>query len=106
MTDAKDQSIKKDEGKYRPTLVPASLIEAVARVREYGIAKYGKTESWQKVEDIRYLDALGRHYFAIVGGEWIDKDSGLPHLDHIACNVAFLIENRRGSEWSDLGEIK
>jgi hypothetical protein len=22
----------------------------------------------------------------------VDKDSGLPHLEHIACNVAFLLE--------------
>lgn len=35
-----DQSVKADGGKVRPTLVPSSLIKAVARVREYGIAKY------------------------------------------------------------------
>lgn len=34
-----DQSIKADAGKIQPTLVPTALIQAVARVRKYGIDK-------------------------------------------------------------------
>lgn len=41
---------KADQGKLQPTLVPVSLIEAVARVRMFGTAKYGTglltTGSW------------------------------------------------------------
>lgn len=87
-----DQTIKADAGKYQPTLVPAALIEAVARVRAYGVEKYGDAESWRDVAPERYLDALGRHYWALVAGEQVDQESGLPHLWHIACNVAFLID--------------
>lgn len=83
---------KADQGKVRPTLVPASLVLAVANVREYGCRKYKDPENWRKVEPQRYRDALYRHLLAYLSGEKYDKESGLPHLWHMACNVAFLVE--------------
>lgn len=87
-----DQSVKADGGKVRPTLVPSSLIKAVARVREYGIAKYTDPDNWRRVAVERYRDAAYRHWLAYLDGEWKDEESGLPHLWHLACNIAFLIE--------------
>lgn len=87
-----DQEAKADGGKPRPTLVPVSLIHAVTAIREYGTAKYHDPENWRKVEKQRYKDALYRHWLAYLGGEEKDQESGLPHLWHVACNVAFLIE--------------
>jgi hypothetical protein len=86
------QEAKADAGKYRPTLVPPSLVMAVAAVREFGTAKYGDPENWRQVEPQRYWDAMYRHLLAAVSGEEYDLESGLPHLWHIACNAAFLIE--------------
>lgn len=83
---------KADQGKVRPTLVPASLVLAVAKVREYGCKKYKDPDNWRKVEPQRYKDALYRHFLAYLSGEKCDKESGLPHLWHMACNVAFLVE--------------
>ncbi len=83
---------KYDQGKIRPSLVPVSLIEAVAEVREYGAKKYGDTENWRNVDHQRYVDALYRHWLSYVNGERTDAESGLPTLWHVACNVAFLIE--------------
>ena len=45
-----DQTIKADLGKPRVTLVPLEIIKNIARVREYGLAKYGDSESWKAVE--------------------------------------------------------
>lgn len=87
-----NQDAKADQGKPRPSLVPVSLIKAVTAVREYGCKKYNDPENWRKVEPQRYVDALYRHWLAYLGGEILDKESGLPHLWHLACNVAFLIE--------------
>lgn len=85
--------MKSDEGKIRPTLVPVSLVRAVARVREFGTRKYGDPENWRSVEPQRYRDALCRHLLAYLEDpESRDEESGLPHLWHLACNVAFLIE--------------
>lgn len=86
------QEAKADAGKPRPTLVPVSLIEAVASIREYGVAKYHDPENWRKVEPQRYRDAMFRHWLAYLKGEKLDPESGLPHLHHCACNLAFLIE--------------
>lgn len=88
----KNQEAKADAGKYRPSLVPVKdLLEAVARVREYGNNKYGDPENWKTVDPERYVDALGRHWASFNDNPpSVDEESGLPHLWHIACNVAFL----------------
>lgn len=88
-----DQTVKADDGKLRLTLVPTELIRAVARIRMYGVEKYGDPENWRKVEPERYRDALFRHLLAYLDNpKRVDPESGLPHLWHAACNIAFLIE--------------
>ena len=94
----KNTEAKADSGKIRPTLVPASLVTAVANVREYGCKKYHDPENWKRVEPQRYLDALYRHLLAYLSGEKNDKESGLPHLWHMACNIAFLVDLERKDE--------
>ena len=96
--DRADQSAKTDAGKIRPTLVPPALIEAVAAVREYGCSKYHAPDNWRRVEPQRYRDALYRHWLAYLKNpEACDPESGLPHLWHLACNAAFLIEMEKGT---------
>ena len=93
-----NQDVKADKGKLRPTLVPVSIIRAIAAIREYGVQKYldrdgkEKIENWRDVEPQRYRDAAYRHWLAYLAGEKKDQESGLPHLWHLACNIAFLIE--------------
>lgn len=91
---------KHDQGKLQLSLVPPALISAVAEVRRYGVGKYGDPENWRRVEVDRYREALLRHVLAVWDGDLnkLDGESGLPHLWHIACNVAFLIELLRGEE--------
>ncbi|MDD7538118.1 MAG: DUF5664 domain-containing protein [Oscillospiraceae bacterium] len=87
------QEAKADAGKPRPTLVPTSLIWAVAAIREYGCQKYHDPENWRQVEPQRYRDAAYRHFLAYLDDpQGVDEESGLPHLWHLACNIAFLIE--------------
>ena len=104
-----DQTIKADLGKPRITLVPLEIIKDIARVREYGLAKYGDSESWKSVEVERYRDALFRHLISYIENPTgIDDESGMPHLWHVACNVAFLCELEKenlnvGKEFSNTG---
>ena len=93
-----NQEVKADHGKPRPTLVPPSLVMAVAKIREYGCQKYTDPENWKQVEPQRYKDALYRHLLAYLRGERNDPESGLPHLWHMACNIAFLIEMEANTE--------
>ena len=92
-----DQQAKADAGKPRLTLVPPKIIWDIAAVREYGTAKYDDPENWRRVEPQRYKDAAFRHfmqYLATPHGK--DPESGLAHLWHLACNIAFLCELEDG----------
>lgn len=88
-----NQEAKADNGKPQLHLVPTEIINCIARVREYGNKKYGDPENWRTVEKERYIDAMFRHLLAYVNDtQGKDEESGLPHLWHLACNVAFLCE--------------
>jgi len=86
-----DQSVKADAGKARWGLVPWAAVKLLADVVTFGATKYGDG-SWRRVEVERYHDALHRHLHAWRCGEQNDPDSGLPHLAHALCNVAFMLE--------------
>ena len=86
-----NQEVKADAGKIRPTLCPVEAIRAITEIREYGCRKYSDPDNWKRVEPQRYKDAAYRHWLAYLNGEKKDQESGLPHLWHLACNIAFLI---------------
>lgn len=90
-----DQTAKADAGKPRLTLVPRQILYDIAKVREYGVNKYpeGGTENWRKVDIQRYRDAAFRHFLNYLDApSGADEESGLSHLAHLACNIAFLCE--------------
>lgn len=85
--------MKHDAGKIRLSLAPRKVIWDIAKVRMYGTDKYGDPENWKTVEPERYRDAAFRHFLRYLDDpEGMDKESGLPHLWHLACNIAFLCE--------------
>jgi hypothetical protein len=76
--------------------------DALLEVLKYGVEKYGKANSWKRVEDAqdRYAAAAHRHYRKRVHEkEIIDFDSKLPHIYHELCNYMFLM-------WFELQERK
>ncbi len=88
-----NQEVKADAGKPQLTLVPRKIIWFIAQVRMYGTAKYHDKDNWKRVETERYRDAAYRHFLAYLDDpKGVDKESGLPHLWHLACNIAFLCE--------------
>lgn len=97
-----DQTAKADAGKLQLTLVPTQIIKDIAEVRMYGNRKYGDPDNWKTVEESRYRDAAFRHFLAYLDEpDGVDEESGIAHLKHLACNIAFLCEfyemrNRKG----------
>ena len=86
---------KQDYGKAKLSLVPRRIIWDVAAIREYGNNKYpdGGPDNWKGVEPERYRDAAYRHFLGYLDdSRSVDSESGLPHLWHLACNIAFLCE--------------
>ena len=58
---------------------------------DFGQRKYS-ARNWEKGMDwSRVYDSLNRHLLAWWGGEDLDPETGLSHLSHIGCNIAFLI---------------
>ena len=93
-----NQEAKHDKGKLRLTLVPTEIIKAIAAIRMYGTQKYKDPDNWKKVEAQRYRDAAYRHFLAYLEHPYeLDPESRLPHLWHLACNIAFLIEMEKDS---------
>ena len=87
-----DTAHKLDTGKPAISLIPTSALNEEARVLMMGVEKYGKG-NWRKgMAWSRLIDASLRHLTAYYGGEDIDPESGLSHLAHVRCNMAFLIE--------------
>ena len=87
---------KADAGKPPVSLVPTGIIWEIAKVRDYGVnVKYPETgrDGWRTIGKERIRDAMLRHCLRYIEDpEGLDKESGLPHLSHLACNIAFLIE--------------
>ena len=73
--------------------MPRQIIRAISVIREYGLTKYKDPENYKKIEPERIKDAAYRHWLAYLDDpNGVDQESGLPHLWHCACNIAFLIE--------------
>ena len=82
--------LKFDEQKPMLHLVPPLFTRVLARIFEYGVGKYWR-DSWQGFslekaqEDL--IPAAMRHIDQYREGEFLDKESGYPHLGHAAWNL-------------------
>lgn len=85
---------KFDQGKARYSLVPPDAMAGFVDVLTFGAEKYS-AENWKQVPDLqnRYYDALQRHLAAYRAGDKLDTESGLHHLAHAMCCVAFMMQD-------------
>lgn len=82
---------KDDAAKARHDLIPPELPDAVAQVLAFGAGKYGE-RNWERgMAWGRPFAALMRHMWAWWGGEARDPETGMSHLWHAGCCIAFLI---------------
>lgn len=88
-----DTGAKYDQDKPRMDLIPPHAELLLAQVLTFGAEKYAPN-NWRNVEDPerRYLAAAMRHINAHRQGELMDSESGLPHLAHAMCCLAFVLE--------------
>lgn len=82
---------KFDQDKPRMDLLPPELLWATASVLTFGAEKYS-ARNWEKgMAWSRPYAALLRHMTAWWAGEDTDEESGMSHLWHAACCIAFLV---------------
>ena len=86
-----EKGVKFDEGKNRLDLLPTEFLEGVGHTLSFGANKYDD-ENWRGgIKYHRVYGSLLRHLFSWRKGEVLDPESGMPHLWHVGCNLAFLI---------------
>lgn len=87
---SKGSGLRFNKGKLRYDLVHPKAHEDMVKVLTMGAEKYFDRNwerglSWESV-----IASLKRHIAAIESGEDYDRESGLLHIAHAACNVHFL----------------
>lgn len=88
-------AMKHDGEKPRMDLLDPLALEGLAKVLTFGAQKYA-AHNWRKgIANSRLTAAMLRHLFAIMRGEDIDPESGLPHIDHLGCCWMFLSNNMK-----------
>lgn len=76
-------------------LFPSSAVILGALVFQLGARKYGPF-NWRESAVVRsiYLDAAMRHLLALLDGQDLDEESGLPHEAHVIACMAIVIDAR------------
>jgi len=93
--------VKFDGGKPRMDLLPPELMEGVADVLTFGAQKYGERNWELGMNWGRPYAALMRHMIAWWGGEDNDPETGMSHLAHAGCCIAFLMAFERRNHGTD-----
>lgn len=89
-THSESSALKYDTGKLPLDLLDPIALEGLAAVLAFGANKYA-AHNWRSgFKYSRLIAAMMRHTFAILRGEYLDPESGLPHIDHVGCCWMFL----------------
>ena len=85
---------KADQDKPRMDLIPPHAEKLMADVLTFGAKKYSP-DNWRKVPDLtnRYTATAMRHINDYRSGNSSDSETGIHHLAHAMCCLAFIIEN-------------
>ncbi len=83
---------KHDKFKSRLDLLPAGAFEFIGHVLRNGADKYS-VDNWRKCQDpARYIGPILRHVAKHMQGQFLDKESNLPHLAHAVCSGLFALD--------------
>lgn len=94
------QATKYDDGKNRLELIPPEAIFGLGEVLTFGAKKYND-RNWEKgMKWSRVFGAAMRHLWKWWWTKKPDEETGLSHLKHALCCVAFLVayEERKVGE--------
>ena len=85
---------KRDGHKTKPPLsfnmLGKEVVEGEAKVWEFGANKYARANWLKGMSWTGCADSLLRHVTALLNGEDLDPETGLPHVDHIVTSAKIL----------------
>lgn len=93
--------VKHDNGKPDLSHISLTLVEEVARVREFGAKKYSRGNWLKGFKYTRSIAAALRHIFAFSSGEDLDQESGLSHISHAVCCLEHLLNDIKNHPQND-----
>ena len=87
------KSVMKDP-KTEVGLIDPRFAEGIGEVLRFGAKKYAKHNWMRGMSWVTVLGGVLRHVFAILRGEDLDPETGLPHAHHAACGLMFYAHYR------------
>jgi hypothetical protein len=88
---SEDKGLRYNDNKPMMSLITPEFLEELAKVLTMGAVKYHKHNWLKGLSYEETYDSLLRHANAWLSGEMLDKESGLHHMAHVACNAMFLL---------------
>lgn len=85
-------SAKDLKNKPKLQLLKMNSLAGIAKVREFGMKKYGDNSGWETVPPDEFIGAALRHLYKHLEGERYDDESGLEHLHHAMCSLMLASE--------------
>lgn len=85
------KAMKFDSDKAPLDLIPYEAQEEIAKVLGFGAKKYARGNFTKGLEYSRLIAAALRHLNQFNSGEDKDPESGLSHIAHAGCMIAFLL---------------
>ena len=88
----KEQGARHNAGKPQLsfTVLGREVAAGEAAVWAWGAAKYARGNWLKGMSWTGSADSLLRHLTALLNGEDLDPETGLPHVDHIVCSAKIL----------------
>lgn len=102
--DGKGYKSSMDQKKIPLHLIPPSLLLAAGRGLKHGALKYAAYNWMRGMNYSEVYAALQRHLLAWLAKEDTDPDSGLSHLDHAVCCLAFLTHYTTHTEYQQFDD--
>ena len=90
MDKKKTGGLRFNDNKPKLSLIPSISRTLEALGWQVGAAKYGEFNWEQGMNWSIPLNCMGRHWEAINSGEWVDEETGVPHISLIMCNASML----------------
>lgn len=91
----KEQGLRYNDGKPKWSLIDFDTLEGALKVFEFGKEKYG-VDNWKKgLLTTEICESLMRHLVSYLNSDDLDKETNLPHVDHILCNAIMLAYTQR-----------
>jgi len=97
----RQEGVKRDQNKLPMHLLPPELLEGTAAVLDFGARKYSDRNWELGMAWHRPFSALMRHMWAWWRGEDLDPETGMSHLWHASCCIAFLMAYEQRSIGTD-----